>query len=204
MTRASRSVGLGAILALILAILPLGLPSARSAPVAPVPSNVGCDPIDPQACLLPFPNDFFTIADANTDTGRRVNFSIAAMPRTGAEITEGGEGKPMDPTEWNSNDGFSPGSMVMTYVPGLDLHATWGTQNRPHSEAGINEQGYFDYRDHIADIGLYQQPEAPIVIINAETGERHPFWSELDQHRDAAEEQVLILRPAVNFDEGAR
>ena len=204
MTRASRSLGLGVILALLLAILPLGLPSAQSAPVIPVPSNIGCDPIDPAACLLPFPNDFFTVADATTDTGRRVNFNPAAMPRTGSEITEGGEGKPMDPTEWNRNDGFSPGSMVMTYVPDLDLHATWGTQDRPHSEVGINEPGYFDYRDHIADIALYEEPEAPIVIINTETGERHPFWSELDLHRGATDEQVLILRPAVNFDEGAR
>ncbi|HYN36312.1 MAG TPA: hypothetical protein VEV82_04985, partial [Actinomycetota bacterium] len=190
--------------ALTIAILPLGLPSAQSSPVAPVSTNVGCDPIDPQACLLPFPNDFFTVADANTDTGRRINFNPAAMPRTGSEITEGGEGKPIDPTEWNRNDGFSPGSGVMTYVPELDLHATWGTQDRPHSEVGINEPGYFDYRDHIADIGLYQEPDAPIVIINAETGERHPFWSELDLHRGATEEQVLILRPAVNFDEGGR
>lgn len=96
--------------------------------------------------------------------------------------------------------------MVMTYVDGLDLHVTWGTQDRPHSEVGVNEPGYFDHRDHIADIGLYQREDAPIVIINAETGERHPFWSELDTHPGvtSVEEQVLIMRPAVNFDEGAR
>src|SRR5688572_5210514 len=192
MTRVTRSLGLVAILAVL---LPLGAPAAQSAPTVPVPSNVGCDPIDPQACLLPFPDDFFTVADSNTDTGRRVNFSIAAMPRTGTEVTEGGEGKPMDPTEWNRNDGFSPGSMVMTYVPEIDLHATWGTQDRPHSEVGINELGYFDYRDHIADIGLYQSPDAPMVIINTETGERHPFWSEIDMHSGAEGERVLILRP---------
>jgi len=30
-----------------------------------------CDPIDPSACMLPFPNDFFTKPDRSTQTGRR-------------------------------------------------------------------------------------------------------------------------------------
>ena len=193
-------------LALIGSLLPLAAGPAAASPVVPVDSNgpVGCDPIDPAACLLPFPNDFFTTPDATKDTGLRVNFLPNAMPRNGTEVTEGGEGKPVDPTEWNRNDGWSPGSMVMTYVPGLDLHKTWGTENRPYSQVGINEPGYFDHRDQIADIGLYQRPDAPIVIINTETGERHPFWSELDLHPGAEGERVLIMRPAVNFAEGTR
>ncbi len=195
--------------ALVVGLLAIsGLPASADilGPDSPVPSNIGCDPLDPSLCLFPFPNDVYTTSDASTDTGKRINFSPAAMPRNGAEFTQGGEGKPVDPTEWNRNDGFSPGSMVMTYVPGIDLHQTWGTSERPHSEVGVNEQGYFDHRDQIADIDLYQAPDAPIVIINAETGERHPFWSELDQHPGAVEagRQVLILRPARNFDEGTR
>jgi hypothetical protein len=196
------------------AALALGVPAgagtafdnAAAAPLLPVSTNVGCDPIDPAACLLPFPNDFFTTPDPKTATRKRINLLPTVMPRTGAEVTEGGEGKPADPTEWNRNDGWSPGSMVMAYVPGIDLHQTWGTTDRAFSEAGINQQGYFDHRDHIADIGLIEEPDAPIVIIDAVTGERHPFWSELDQHRGAVEagEQVLIMRPAVNFKEGHR
>ncbi|MGH2805768.1 MAG: hypothetical protein ACRDKT_00685 [Actinomycetota bacterium] len=203
MTSARRSVTSLIALALVVTAFPV---VARAQSALPVPSNVGCDPLDPSMCLFPFPNDFFTTADESTDTGRRISFSPAAMPRNGTEVTEGGEGKPMDPTDWNLNDGFSPGSMAMTLVPELDLHVTWGTQDRPHSQAGPNELGYFDHRDHIADIGLYEQPDAPIVIVNAETGERHPFWSELDTHPDAVEggEQVLILRPAANFEEGDR
>jgi hypothetical protein len=191
--------------AAILATLP-GAATADSGPVVPVSSNLGCDPLDPSVCLFPFPNDHFTVADATTATGRRVAFHPLAMPRGGTEVTEGGEGKPIDPAEWNRNDGFSPGSMVLTYVPGIDLHTTWGTQGRPHSEVGPNEPGYYDHRDHIADIGLYRRPDAPMVITNAETGERHPFWSELDTHPDAIAggEQALILRPATNFEEGTR
>jgi Thrombospondin type 3 repeat len=183
---------------------PSSSPSSAD-PGGKVPSNAFCDGLDPAACLLPFPNDFFMGVDPITGD-RHVNFNPASMPRNGTENTEGGEGKPIDPTEWNRNDGFSPGSIVMTLVPGLDLHETWGTTERDRSQAGINEHGYFDHRDHIADIGLYKNADAPLVIINAETGERHPFWSELDSHPDAVAggEQLLLMRPAVNFDEGTR
>ena len=69
-----------------------------------------CDVIDLRQCLLPFPNDFFTVRDANTDTGRRVAITAAAMPRNNM-------GVPIDPTEWNRNDGFSPGSEILTSFP---------------------------------------------------------------------------------------
>ena len=193
------------------AVLPLSLlaaaPAAGIVP-APVQEAMGCDPLDPALCLLPFPNDAFTVADPSTATGRRISFSVSAMPRNGTDASAGelgGEGKPADPTEWNRNDGFSPGQAVLTVVPGLDLHQTWGTADRAHSEAGVNEQGYFDHRDHIADINLYRRADAPLVILNAETGKRHPFWSELDSHRGATDaRRALILRPAVNYDEGTR
>jgi hypothetical protein len=187
----------------LISILPAG---AGAEPIVPASTNVTCDELDPAVCLFPFPNDYFTVPDESTDTGLHVSFDPLAMPRNGAEVTEGGEGKPVDPTEWNRNDGFSPGTPVLTYVPGIDLHVTWGTQDRPHSEVGPNEPGYYDYRDHITDIGLYKKRNAPIVILDAKTGKRHPFWSELDTHPGAvsAGEQALILRPATNFEEGRR
>jgi hypothetical protein len=162
------------------------------------PPTLPCDPLDPALCLLPLPNDVFTQADAGTDTGRRIAF--AALP-------DNLFGQAIDPTEWNRNDGFSPGSMVLTFVPNLDLPVTWGTQAEPTSLPGIgpNEPGYFDHRDHIAAPGRYLQSDAPIVILDADSGERHPFWSELDQHPNtSADQRLLILRPAVNFEEGHR
>ncbi|HEX7168086.1 MAG TPA: hypothetical protein VF230_14000 [Acidimicrobiales bacterium] len=187
--------------------LPIPTPDPDVVPDV-VQTAAGCDPLDPALCLLPFPNDFFTRPDATSATGRRVNLSPAAMPRNGTDVTTGeagGEGKPVDPAEWNRNDGFSPGSPVVTYVPGIDLHRTWGTATLPHSTAGINEPGYFDHRDQITDVDLSLDPEAPIVIVNAATGERHPFWSELDVHPQTGDDRrALIIRPARNFDEGAR
>jgi hypothetical protein len=182
---------------------PLPLP----APPAAVQEALGCDPLDPALCLLPFPNDAFTVADAATDTGRRVAFSPTAMPRNGADLTAGslgGEGKPVDPTEWNRSDGFSPGSAILTLVPGLDLNVTWGTVDEDFAGAE-NTQEYFDHRDHIADVDRYLAEDAPIVVLDAETGERHPFWSELDTHAGVTEDrQALILRPARNFEPGHR
>ena len=191
----------------IAGLLPVTGLNAAVTPDA-VQEAMGCDPLDPSLCLFPFPNDAFTVEDPTTATGRRINFSPSAMPRNGADLTAGelgGEGKPMDPTEWNRNDGFSPGQAVLTYVPGLDLHRTWGTQNYAFSEAGPNEPGYFDYRDQIAAISRYRRADAPMVILNTKTGQRHPFWSELDSHPGATDDRrALILRPARNYDEGTR
>jgi hypothetical protein len=136
-----------------------------------------CDATDHAACLLPFPNDFFTVADPTTATGRRVNFNLLAMPRNVA-------GKPIDPAEWNRNDGFSPGTPVMTVVPGVDL-----------ARSGVAP---------ITDPAASLDPDAPIVLLDAATGERHPYWAELDANPTAGEQPVLIVRPAVNFDEGRR
>jgi hypothetical protein len=153
-----------------------------------------CDQTDQTLCLLPFPNDLFTSADGSTDTGRRVDFQLLEMPRS---IT----GKPVDPTEWNRNDGFSPGSEILTFVPGLDLHQTWGTQNMTGARVG----GPNDPRDNIADIGRYTEPDAPILLIDATTGRRWPFWSELDMNAGTkANQRLLIVRPAINFTEGHR
>ena len=80
---------------------------------SPLPNPTGCDSIDASACMLPFPNDLYTRADPSTRTGRRLDFSLLGMPRNVA-------GKPIDPTEWNRSDGFSPGSEIITKIAGLD------------------------------------------------------------------------------------
>lgn len=147
----------------------------------------GCDSLDPAACLFPFPNDFFTVEDSSTDTGRRVRFSPLAMP---ANVF----GKPIDPTDWNRADGFSPGQLIVTKVPGLDT---------PEAFARTGAVP-------IIDIGRYLDPDQPVVVIDAETLERHPIWSEIDRGEDlernppSQEDTALFIRPAVNFKESAR
>ena len=133
-----------------------------------------CDDLDPAVCLQPWPNNHFTKADASTDTGRRLNLSILDMPRNVA-------GKPIDPTAFNRNDGFSPGSLITTFVPGLDLVASGAVP--------------------ITDVKRSFSKKAPIVVIDATTLKRHLIWSEMDVNA-APENRNLHIRPAVNFKEG--
>ncbi len=130
---------------------------ASRAPHAPAVTDPGgstpCDTLDPKQCLLPFPNDYFTVSDPSTATGRRVNFSVEAMPKNAA-------GVPIDPTEWNRNDGFSPGSAILAFVPGLDLGRT-----------GAASQ---------TDLGRSLLADAPIVLLDTATNRRVPYWAELD------------------------
>src|SRR5690242_15378270 len=97
----------------------LAAPFAATAPAAAQsPAQAGCDPLDPAVCLQPWPNDFFTRPDASTPTGKRLALPLLGMPRNAAQ-------KPITPDEYNRNDGFSPGSPIHTYVPGLDNQAAF-------------------------------------------------------------------------------
>ncbi len=118
----------------------------------------GCDFLESSYCLFPWPNDFYTVADSTTDTGRRINLNVFGMPKNLA-------GLPLRPDEWNRNDGFSPGQLMVTYVPGLD--------------PAVSRIG------NVTDIEASLAPDAPIVVIDADTGERHPIWVEIDSSETA-------------------
>lgn len=174
-------------------------------PVAPLAQLTGsCDELDQRACLLPFPNDRFTALDPSTPTGRRVDLEMVEMPRNVA-------GKPVDPTEWNHNDGFSPGSPILTFVPELDLAATFGLDATPETGPGLPDDPWAT-RDAVPD-ALVEDParsmerKAPIVLLDADTGERHPYVAELDEHAETLEsgaDRTLVIRPLRNLEEGHR
>lgn len=116
------------------------------APAASAGTGDGCDPIDPAACLLPFPSDWYTVADGSTATGRRVHMRTTLKNALGV---------PVSPGEWNRSDGFSPGSPLLSRVPGVDLTRSGAAP--------------------ITDIGSSLDPGAPIVIVDTATGERWPY-----------------------------
>lgn len=167
----------------------------------------GCDLLDPANCLYPFPNDHFTVpAPAGSPqsvgkggTGKRIGFNLLAMPRNTA-------GKPIDPSEWNRNDGFSPGQMIVTYVPNI------GTEK----DAAGAATGPIAGAVPLTDLRRYADAGAPILVLDALTGERHPIWAEIDLNAgfvipavaDAAsplpKRPALIIRPARNFLSGHR
>jgi hypothetical protein len=146
----------------------------------PQPSK-RCDFIDPAVCLYPWPNDLFTKKSRFTATGRRLHLRRASMPQNK-------EGVPIDPRDQNRADGFSPGSMLITKVPGLEtLEAAESSKLPP-----------------IGDLSQSLARRSPVVVINARTGVRHPVWAEIDFNPPRLDDRVLIIRPGRNFDEGER
>src|SRR3954470_14049600 len=173
----------GVIIAMLaLALMPasaIARPRAHKPPEQTGRSAVdGCDALDPSVCMLPFPNDYFTKADASTKTGRVLDFEALGMPRNKAQ-------KPIDPTDWNRSDGFSPGSLIVTKIPQIQ------------TQAALDRSGAVP----ITDIKRTYDPGAPIVLLDADTGRHQLIWSEIDSSVPSGERSVLI-RPAKNLTEG--
>ncbi len=139
--------------------------------------SAGCDPLDTRQCLLPFPNNAFTVKDSRTDTGVRLNLNSAQLPKNK-------QGKPIAASEYNRNDGFSPGTAMLTHVPGLDLKKTGATP--------------------ITDLRTSLDPGQPIAVIDTKTGKRQLVWAELDSGATRARDQLLMIHPAKNLLEGHR
>ncbi len=166
-------------------------PSSKpyTGPPIPTANSDRCDFLDTAVCLQPWPNDYFTVEDPSTDTGRLLNLNLLSMPRNRA-------GVPINAVDYNHNDGFSPGQMIVTRVPGLD------TPRAFRNTGAVS----IDHPDRFDDAGQ------PIVVINADTGQRQPIWAEIDAnptdpvrpHPGTVADVNLIIRPEVNFDEGAR
>jgi hypothetical protein len=136
----------------------------------------GCDVITTQQCLLPFPSDFYTEQNRSTGTGRIVSLPGGQLPNT--------EGVTFDPTEWNRNDGWSPNTPILVYIPNFDAEAT-----------RLPKQ---------YDIEFSTTPESATVIVDLDTGQLVPHWAELDERASSPEEQVLILRPSFSLTETHR
>ncbi len=136
-----------------------------------------CDFLDPSACMYPFPNDFFTVADGTTDTGKRLNLTTVSLMKnkSGAQVS---------PTPYNLNDGFSPGSTILTFVPGVDLAMTGAAP--------------------VTDIARSLDANAPVVLINASTLAHHLMFVELDANSPTPATRAMIIHPSINLDEGTR
>ena len=137
-----------------------------------------CDFIGQQQgslCLLPFPDDYYTVPDPSTATGRRVNLKTEATPANSS-------GHHIDAAPYNLNDGFSPGQTIVVKVPGFE---TTGALQRTGA-VPLNH------------IGEYARSDQPIVVLDATTGQRWPIWSEIDSRADPSR-AALLIHPAVNF-----
>ena len=159
-----------------------------TAACAPKPIDLSaaehCDFIGQQQgslCLLPFPDDYYTVADPSTATGRRIELSTEAMPANAG-------GTRIDAAPYRLNDGFSPGQGIVLKVPGLD---------RPDALARTGAVP-------LNHLGRYRDEDSPVVVIDAQTGERWPIWVEIDANASTPEATALEIHPATNFAAGHR
>ena len=149
--------------ALAAALIAVMAPPAGAAPR-------GCDPLDPAHCLLPWPNDHFR-------KDGRLALRDSMMPRNAA-------GRPVRAADYNRSDGFSPGQIVVTRVPRLDLRRSGAVP--------------------VTNMARTFAPGAPIVVIDAKTGRRQLIWAELDSQAERPREQTLLIHPGANWREGRR
>lgn len=167
-------VVMGAFLFLLLPLL-IAAPGARAAAPA-----ADCQPfVEP--CLLPFPNDLFSRADSTSATGLRVDLPQAAMPTNTNNVQ-------MGVAPYDRSDGFSPGSSIIARVPGLDNQAAFDQTNPVR----------------LSDMSQTFAPGAPIVVIDAATGQGTLIWAELDSNAGDAQHTTLLIHPGKNLVEGHR
>ncbi len=109
----------------------------------------------------------------------RVNLGATTIPYT----SQGEVSYQPKPDAWNELDGFSPLTPMLARFPDLDVSTLPG-----HRTIG----------DSLLDT-------SPLIVFDADTGERFPVWAELDmsgEHRPGKE--VLFIRGARPFANGHR
>lgn len=137
--------------------------------------TLSCDPLVPSYCGFPFPSNVLTTPDETTATGLRVQIADATLPQPDNGAAVSLDGLP-------TSDGFSSGGALLAELPGA------------------------------VDVGLIPpfeperslQPDSLTVVIDADTLERVPHFSELDKSQSAAAERALIIRPVVRLEDGTR
>jgi hypothetical protein len=137
-----------------------------------------CDFLVPEYCLFPYPSSFFLREDPTTPTGYRVNYAREAMPANRRPLH-------VDPKEWNTLDGFSPGAMMLALFPqGVDLQASGAAP--------------------ITNFARSLEADSPTVLIDADSGERILHFAEMDAKATSEATRALIVRPAIRLKETHR
>lgn len=164
---------------------PVPMPSTSSTVTCPPdtaassPPLLGadCDPMVPTQCGFPFPSNAYLVDDPYRPTGKRVAFGRTTLPGYTPSTH-------LDPIWWRESDGFSPGSNILTHLPGATV-------------TGLPTQD---------DIDRSLGPDSPTILLDTETGERVPHFAEIDQALvdEAAEDRAFILRPVVRLADARR
>jgi len=111
-----------------------------------------CNPVDPSACILPYPSSYYLVSDSSTATGFRVNFGADTLPKIKV-------GNRVSPKYWNEMDGFSTTAPLLFNLPDVvnaSMIPFWNME-------------------------LYSLANATSILLNTKTGQRVPHWLEIDQ-----------------------
>lgn len=135
-------------------------------PTLSVPSTPGCDNLNAQACLLPWPSDRFLVEDATTVTKLRLSYEASALPQNAQGIRT-------SPRVFSRLDGHSPATRIITkFVRPADLAA---------SKAAVQN-----------DVGRSVEADSPTVLLDLSTGTRLAHWVE----HDVKDPSLFWLHPA--------
>ena len=163
----------------------LDAPPAATSPLCGLAPdlNPDCDFLIEERCLLPYPSSFFLRPDASTPTGLRVHYGAQSLPKNVDDVH-------VDPTDWNTLDGFSPGPMILALFPDTGSPVEVGP-------------GSADVAFH-TNFARSLEPDHPIVLMNANTGERIVHFAELDANTTDVTRRALIVRPGRRLDDATR
>jgi hypothetical protein len=162
----------------LLAPLLLGC-SLESEGPAPLGIAPGCNPLATSGeCLYPFPSAFHQRDDATSPTGVRMSLVADKLPLRDGSV-------PLDVAPYNAADGVSPVTPILLHF-GVDI------DTGPLPDQHEIEQS-------LADTSL-------IALFNMDTGERVPYFAEMDRNlRDGYEGRyALIVHPMTPMAMGAR
>ncbi len=142
------------------------------------PYRADCEALVPEFCALPWPSDYFLVDDPSTASGHRLAIGETTLPRAMVRAENH-----IDPTPLNGRDGWSANASLLAYLPGA-------------TATGLPSP---------ANIALSLEDDSPTVLLNAETGERVPHFSEIDESvGDEAAPRAFIIRPVVTLEHATR
>ena len=153
--------------------------AACANPLEPLDLAEGCNPLLAGAdCLMPYPSDFFVVADPTTPTARSIRVTGPAVVRTENGLSG-------DITRWRAFDGFSRLPTIVT---------TLGAEVSPRGLPAVL---------HGPQSSLLPA-ESVTLIVHAETGRFIPHFTDLDPRATDPLRQAIVLHPLEPLEEHAR
>eukprot|EP01084_Bolivina_argentea_P226892 383194_1 len=137
-----------------------------------------CDPLVPEFCSLPWPNDYWLIKDDNYNP-IHLNFTEYNLPVSM-------DGKTIDPYPYNQVDGWTPLPAILAYWNDVSI----------------------DNCARLWNISQSNENDSPIIILETNTNKRIPHWVELDHSSDDRKgeqrNRTLMIWPAYRLKDSTR